>query len=564
MRRIIYSTIIALLLSSSISIAAYRAPACSRDGMAATPHPAATEAAVAVLRAGGNAADAAAAAAFALSVVEPYHSGIGGGEFILVRMVKDGKVIALDARECASSAATPESYLDTVTGEPHPSKSWKGGMAAGTPGSVAGRTELVKRFGKLALTKVLAPSVKLAREGFPADRYLVSVVTNNQDRIAEVGASEVFLPKGRAPERGDLILQPNLALTLESIGKDQGDSFYSGKIADQISAACQASGGVMSSEDLEAYQVIERQPVHFTYRGLDVYSMPPPSSGGLCLAEILNILEIYPLAYLGAGSSEVLHLEASAFERAFADRREFLADPAFIPQPMGMASKDYAVKLSKDIDRRLRTPVAGAGDPWPYESANTSHLSVIDRDGNMCSITTSVNGAFGSFVYIKELGFFLNNTMDDFTISAKSVNQFGLNQGEVNEVAPGKRPLSSMSPTLVLKDGQPYLALGSVGGPRIITSVAQMLVNIIDFGMDVQAALDYPRIHMQYKPDTLYTETEMSEPIISDLNDRGWHVVRENHWSLSQAVQVDWNKKLFYGAGDSRGVGLASGPTLLP
>jgi len=552
-----------ILCSASLSAAASRSPSCSREGMAATPHYLATEAAVEILGAGGNAADAAVAAAFALAVVEPYHSGIGGGEFILLRMAKDGQVFALDARECAPKESTPNQYL-MENGEPHSTKSARGGLAVGVPGSVAGRVELAKKHGRLHLKQSLAPAIRLAKDGFPADRYLVEAIRNNQDRLSECGAGEAFLRGRRVPHRGDIIIQQKLASTLGRIAADEGKSFYRGEDARLLAEAVRTAGGVMTSADLSDYRVIPRSPVKFRYRDAEIYSMSPPSSGGLCIAEILNILEGFPLSYLGAGSAEALHLQASAFERAFADRREFLADPDFVPQPLGMASEEYGIKRREGIDRAFRIPITGAGDPWIHESDQTSHLSVIDKDGSMVSITTSINGAFGSFVYLAELGFFLNNTMDDFTISSMSANQFALSQGEVNRIEGGKRPLSSMSPTLVLKNGEPWLALGSVGGPRIITSVAQMLLNIIDFGMDVQAAIDAPRIHMQFRPDTLYVEKECSPETIADLRQRGWEVVKSGYWSLSQAVQYDRATGLFYGGSDSRGVGSAAGPKPVP
>jgi gamma-glutamyltranspeptidase / glutathione hydrolase len=553
--------VLLLLFIVHPGLSAYRAATCSLNGMVATPHPDATEAAVEILKAGGNAVDAAVAAAFVLSVVAPYHSGIGGGEFTLVRMVKDSLVITLDARECAPRMATVGLFLDPKTGQPIPAKSANGGLSVGVPGSVAGRVELVKKYGKLSLAQDLAPAIRLAKDGMIVDYYLEGAIKGNLELMAHSEAAGVFLNKGKSWERGDRLIQSALAGTLEQIAKDGGNSFYSGDEAAQIAKTDQAAGGVLAVDDLRNYKVIPREPIKFDYRGLEIYSMPPPSSAGLCLAEILHILEAYPLSTLGFGSGDALHLEASAFERTFADRQKLLGDPAFKKQPMGMSTREYADKRREDINPLHRVPVSGSGDPWPYESSNTSHLSVIDREGNMCSLTTSVNTSFGSFVYVPELGFFLNNTMDDFTIEAKNPNT--KTEVVANEVAPDKRPLSSMSPTLILRRGRPWMALGSVGGMRIITSVAQLIVNVVDFGMDLQAAIDSPHIHMQWKPDILYVEDEFAPETIRDLTSRGWKVVKEGHWSLSQAVSIEWNDR-YYGGADSRGIGTATGPSPLP
>lgn len=558
----LFAVALLLILTFNSIYAAYRAPACSRDGMAATPHPLATEAAVAVLKAGGNAVDAAVAAAFVLAVTTPYHSGIGGGEFAIVRTV-EGLITTLDARECAPAKLTASLFIDPKSSEPIKGKSETGGLAAGVPGSVLGRVELVRRFGKLPLKSDVAGAIRLAEGGFAVDWYLANQLKSNVKEMREANATPFLKDDTLCLSRGDWILQPALARTLTTIANDNGESFYHGEMAVGIARSDVETGGVMTSSDLAGYRVIEREPIHFSYRDFDIYSMAPPSSGGLCLAEILQTLEPISLKDLQYGSPKSIHLEASAFERAFADRAQFIGDPAFTPIPLGMASKKYAQQQCNTIDLNKRTTVSTPTSFPNSKSSHTSHLSVIDKDGMMCSITTSVNGGFGSFVWISEYGFFLNNTMDDFTISTKTENQFKLKQGEVNRVEPGKRPLSSMSPTLVLKGGKPYLALGSVGGPRIITSVAQMLVNIIDYRMDVQGAIDAPRIHMQWQPDALYMEQEMSPLVRASLEGIGWKVEAGGHWSLSQAVMLD-EDGLFYGGADSRGIGSAAGPLPLP
>ncbi|MBT7616330.1 MAG: gamma-glutamyltransferase [Calditrichaeota bacterium] len=556
------ATLTLVLILQTVALSATRAPiwAKSNQGMVATPHSAATEAAIEILNMGGNAVDAIVAASFALTVVEPYHSGIGGGEFTLLRMKSEEKVIVCDARESAPSAATPDMYIDPETGRPYKNRSWRGGLAVGVPGSVQGKIDLINRYGDLNLKKVMAPAIRLAKKGFIVDRSLSSRLRSNTDRFSEdAGIAAVFLPSGKAPDRGDILVQTKLAECLEGIAKDKGKSFYHGKMAEQISNTCQQSGGIITFADLAEYKVIWRQPIRFEYRDYTVYSMPPPSSGGVCMAQIFNILSGYPMDFLSPGSAESSHLIASAFELVFADRATWLGDPDFSPIPVdGLTSMAYAVKLRKDINRFQRKPVKEAGDPWIYDAeSNTSHLSAIDKHGNMCSMTTSVNSSFGSHVYVAELGFFLNSTMDDFSIAPREPNKYELVGSDVNSIAPGKRPLSSMSPTLVLKDGKPHMSIGSVGGPRIITSVAQILINTIDFKMDIQAAIDAPRIHMQWKPDKLYLEKDVTPEIIRELRSKGWTTNQSNHWSLSQGVVMDLETGEFTGASDARGVGSA-------
>jgi len=544
---------------------AFPAPACSREGMAATPHWAATDAAVEILRKGGNSVDAAIAASFVLAVVEPYHSSLGGGEFALVYDPASQKTNALDAREYAPSQLTASMFLDSTTGEPHPTRSWLGGLAVGVPGSVAGRAELHRKYGKLLWRDVVLPAIVIARNGVVVDRIFAARIAGSHDAFAENPALvSIFFKDGKPLERGQLLKQPVLAGCLNQIAEDRGTSFYHGEQAEAIARSISGSGGVLTTQDLANYRFVWREPIRFSYRGYEIYSMPPPSSGGLCLAEIFNILEPYPLTYLGKGSTESLHLISSAFEYAFADRARWLADPDFVPQPVkGMTSRKYAETLRANIKRDSRSPVDGEGDPWQHSDGNTSHISVIDKTNGMCSITTSVNGAFGSMVFVPELGIFLNNTMDDFAITASSNNKFDLTQGEVNLVEPGKRPLSSMSPTLIFKEGKSFASIGSVGGPRIITSVAQIVINLIDFNMDIQGAIDSPRIHMQWKPDLLYLEEDFSPEVNRALMQLGWTTKVERRWSISQGIIVDPVTNTYFGGADSRGVGSA-GPITIP
>lgn len=553
--------ILSFTFKSDLTLAAYPAPTWSRgSGMAATPHIEATNAANEVLLSGGNALDAALAAVFALAVVEQYHSGLGGGEFIIYRDNKTGNSVALDAREIAPKEAASDMFIDRDTGKPFEDKSWRGGLAVGVPGSVAGRVLVHEKYGRLSLKQVLAPAVKLASDGFIVDRMMANRLNGKRDVIAEdEAASKVFFRNNEPVQRGELLRQPNLAKTLSTIASDKGKSFYHGEQAKYIAKSCQKSGGILTEVDMSEYKPVWRNPVCFSYRNCEIISMPPPTSGGVCLNMILKLLEDFPLSYTGSGSSESLHLIASAFEIAFADRSVWLGDPDFSIIPSsGMTSDKYNEKLKKKINKQHREAIDKPGDPWQYVTdGNTSHVSVIDAEGNMCSITTSVNTTFGSLVYVPELGIFLNSTMDDFAKAPSEPNKFDLVAGEVNLAEPGKRPLSSMSPTLVLKDNQPYMCIGSVGGPRIITSVAQIIINVVDFGMDVQAAIDAPRIHMQWKPDILYVEDEIAPEVLQKLRDFGWSIKRDGHWSLSQGVLFDPLKDEFFGASDSRGVGSA-------
>lgn len=559
MKRIL--TIIPLIfLLNTVLIAAYNKPVWSKNGMVAAPHHEATLAAISILDKGGNAVDAIVAASFALAVVEPYHSGLGGGEFTLLKMQDGSEVIACDARECAPGNASKDMYINPKTGEVNNKLSWRGGLAVGVPGSVAGKARLVEKYGNLQFNDITLPAYLLAKNGFKIDRVLASSLRSKSEMFAEKEAtSKVFLKNGLPLKRGEILIQQQLAKTLLQIGKDNGNSFYQGKIAEAIVESCQEHNGILTLEDLSSYKVIFRKPPRFTYRDYEIYSMPPPSSGGVCLAEILNILEGFPMSFVPQGSAESYHLIASAFERAFADRTSWLGDPDFsvIPDD-GLISKSYADNLRKEIDRFKRVKVKKSGDPWEFsDKKNTSHLSVIDSEGNMASMTTSVNTSFGSLVYVPEAGFFLNSTMDDFTTNTKEANQYDLIGSEVNAIAPGKRPLSSMSPTLVFDQGEPFLSIGSVGGPKIITSVAQIIINVIDYDMNIQAAIDAPRIHMQWNPDKLYIETEVPVDVLNKLNSMGWTVVQKSLWSLSQGVRFNKSDGEFFGASDARGVGSA-------
>jgi gamma-glutamyltranspeptidase/glutathione hydrolase len=483
-------------------------PAVAAHGMVVTDAPLATRVGVRELEAGGNAVDAAIAATFALAVVYPEAGNLGGGGFMVVRMA-DGAVAALDFRETAPLAATRDMYLDE-NGE-LTDRSLTGHLASGVPGSVAGLWEAHQRFGSRPWAELLAPAIRLAEEGFIVDEAFANAVRAQAERLAQFPASAaLFLPGGEPIRAGTRWRNPDLAAVLRRVAERGPAGFYEGETADLIVAEMQRGGGIITHEDLRRYRARWREPVIFDYRGYQVISMPPPSSGGITLALIANILEGYDLRRLGWHSPTTLHLTAEAMRRAFADRNHYLADPDFVEVPREMLlSKAYAARLRSSIALDRATPSSTIAHPigGPASEGNhTTHLSVVDQHGNAVALTTTINELFGSAVTVAGAGFLLNNEMDDFSAKPGSPNLFGLVQGVANAIEPGKRPLSAMTPTIVTRDGRPILITGARGGPRIITAVFQVLSNILDHGMDVSAAVAAPRIHHQHLPDVLYYE----------------------------------------------------------
>lgn len=522
-------------------------------GMVTTTDPVATEVGMDILGRGGNAVDAAVATHFALAVVNPEAGNIGGGGFLVARMA-DGETVALDFRETAPAAATHDMFLDE-NGEPTDA-SLVGHLAAGVSGSVAGMWEAHQRFGSLPWATLLRPAIELA-EGLVLHERLAESLADYSDRLARYPATaEIFLPGGQAPPVGELFVQADLAETLRRIAAEGKDGFYAGTTARLIEEEMKRGGGLITTEDLAAYEARWRDPIAFEYRGHTVVSMPPPSSGGATMAEILNILEGYDLRALGYLSADHLHLYAEASKRAFADRNSYLADPDFVRQPVEMMiSDEYARQRRAAIDSSRATPASdvlpGLG-PVPGEGENTTHYSVVDAEGNAVAVTTTINSLYGNLVTVEGAGFLLNNEMDDFTASPGSPNQFGLVQGEANAVEPGKRMLSAMTPTIVLDpEGDLLLVTGSPGGPTIISTVTQMVSNIVDWEMDLAEATSAPRVHHQHLPDVLRFERGgLTDEVVAELRLRGHTLDASGYQGDAQSILLRDGK--VGGVGDPR------------
>lgn len=503
------------------------------QAMVVSGSPIASEVGRDILRQGGNAVDAAVGVGFALAVVHPEAGNIGGGGFMLIRLA-DGAVHALDYRETAPARATRDMYLDEH-GEPT-ERSVTGHLSAGVPGAVAGLTEAQRRFGRLPLAQIIAPAVRLARDGFVVDDYRSESIADDSARLVLFPASRAsFLPAGSRPAPGSTLRQPDLAATLEGI-RDQGAAgFYRGRVADLIVAEMERGGGLISHEDLAGYRAIWREPITVRYRDHTIYSMPPASSGGITMGEILNIMEGYqPLPPFG--SPALVHLEAEAMRRAFTDRNTYLGDPAFVRNPVErLLSKAYAADLRKGIgDHASPTP----GFQPAHTGASTTHYSVVDADGLAVSCTTTLNNSYGSAVTVTGGGFLLNDEMDDFATAPGKPNMYGLVQGEANAIAPGKRMLSAMTPSLVLDPaGRLLLVVGTPGGPRIITMVYHVISNVIDHRMPLPQAVEAPRMHHQGLPDTLRVERGGFPPATLDsLRARGHAVGSGGYWGDVEAI----------------------------
>jgi gamma-glutamyltranspeptidase / glutathione hydrolase len=487
-----------------------------------------------ILRQGGNAVDAAVAVGFAMAVVHPEAGNLGGGGFMVIRLA-DGTVQTLDYRETAPARATRDMYLDSL-GEPT-DRSLTGHLAAGVPGAVAGLTEAHHRFGHLPFAAVIAPAIGLARDGFLVDEYRSRSIAGDSARLARFPASRAsFLPDGAPPAAGTVLRQPDLAATLEAIRERGADGFYRGPVADLIVAEMERGGGLISHDDLASYRAIWRDPIAIPYRGFTIYSMPPASSGGVTMGEILNIMEGYdPLPPFG--SPGLVHLEAEAMRRAFTDRNTWLGDPAFVQNPTDrLLSKSYAADLRKGIGERASPTPAFA--PGPRTGASTTHYSVVDADGNAVSCTTTLNDSYGSAVTVTGGGFLLNDEMDDFATAPGKPNMYGLVQGEANAIAPGKRMLSAMTPSIVLDpEGRLLLVVGTPGGPRIITMVYHVISNVIDHRMTLPDAVVAPRMHHQGLPDTLRVEDGGFPPATLDsLRARGHAIGVGGYWGDVEAI----------------------------
>ena len=554
------------LTSFSLVHAAGMQPERAEKGMVVSVHELASQAGVEMMKAGGNAIDAAVATGFALAVVHPSAGNIGGGGFMLVRM-NDGETHFLDFREKAPAKATATMYQDSQ-GNVIPNLSRVGYLASGVPGSVKGMVHAQKQFGKLTLKQVMQPAIRLAREGYALSWDDARSMTRDAGLAQFPDSKRIFQNDGKGWKQGDVLKQPELARTLERI-VESPDDFYTGKMARELAEFMQKGGGLISLDDLRNYEVKDRVPVRGTYRGLEIISAPPPSSGGIALIETLNILEGFDLAKAGRGSAEAIHLVTEAYRRAFYDRAQFLGDPEFSALPvLELADKDYAVEWRKSVNpqkasasSRLERPrVSTALEDYAKqrpilagkEPTQTTHYSVVDEAGNAVAVTTTLNGGYGSKVTVGPLGFLMNNEMDDFSSKAGAPNMFGLIQSEENAIAPNKRPLSAMTPTIVLKDGKLWLVLGSPGGPTIITTVANILINVADFNLDIQKAVNAPRFHHQWMPDRLVLERDRFSPdTIALLKSRG-HEIAYGLGGDGECIQIDLATGMRLGASDGR------------
>jgi gamma-glutamyltranspeptidase/glutathione hydrolase len=551
------------------------APSHGSKAMVATIHPEASKAGVEIMQHGGNAVDAAVAVGFALAVVYPEAGNIGGGGFLLFRR-PNGEVHFLDYRETAPAKASADMYLD-ANGNVIPKLSTIGYKAIAVPSTVAGLTYAQQHWGKLSLKQVMEPAIRLARDGFVLNYEEARSFRDSE--LAEFSESRrIFQRDGNYYQSGEVFKQPELARTLERIAENP-DDFYHGRLARELAAAMQKGGGLITVEDLAQCEVKERAPIRGSYRGYDVISAPPPSSGGIALLEILNILEGYDVAKEGDESAQSIHLISEAFQRAFFDRAEFLGDPDFSKVPVAqLIDKRYGAAWRETILPRRATPAADVKRPAVFsqldsyasshpqpktvrEPDHTTHYSVVDAEGNAVSVTTTLNGEFGSRVTAAGLGFLLNDEMDDFSSKPGAPNMFGLLQGLANAIGPGKRPLSSMTPTMVLKNGKLFLVLGSPGGATIITTVANILMDVVDYGLNIQEAVNAPRFHEQWMPDEIKVEpTGISPDTIGILEHMGHKIKMErDYWGDAECIAVDEKTGERLGASDGRHNGKAVG-----
>ncbi|MDE3155842.1 MAG: gamma-glutamyltransferase [Acidobacteriota bacterium] len=535
-------------------------PVAARHGMVASSSPIASQVGVDIMRKGGNAVDAAVAVGFAEAVTHPFAGNLGGGGFMVIHLA-DGRDTTIDYREVAPGKATRDMYLD-AHGNPT-DQSRVGPLAVGVPGSVAGLAYAERKYGKLKLADVIAPAIALAEHGFILNEAEAASMARAKVLFEKWPATaKIFLKDGQPYRAGDRFVQTDLARSLRLIAEQGPDAFYHGHIADQIVAEEQAHGGLITKADLAAYKPVERKPITGTYRGYGIVSMPPSSSGGIAIVELLNILEGFPIAKDGFNTPETIHLMAEAEKRVYADRSKWLGDTAFFHVPeAGLESKKYAATLRAQIGPRA-TPATAIqpGQPALHESKQTTHYSVVAPDGSAVSTTTTLNGGYGNGEVVAGAGFLLNNEMDDFSAKPGAPNMFGLIGGTANAIEPGKRMLSSMSPTIVTKNGKVFLVVGSPGGSYIITAVLQVIMNVVDHGMNIQQAVDAPRFHDQWLPDYIRIERQGFPPdVVAALEKMGHQVKAEANMGDVEAVMIDPRTGMLYGASDPRGGGKAVG-----
>ncbi|MDA5495163.1 gamma-glutamyltransferase [Yersinia intermedia] len=532
--------VLALLVSGTLHAASTPAVE-AKHGMVVTSQYLASQVGTDILKMGGNAVDAAVAVGYAQAVVNPCCGNIGGGGFMTIHLA-DGTDTFINFRETAPAAASADMYLDKE-GKVTKDASLYGYLAAGVPGTVLGMDSAQKKYGKLTRQQVMAPAIKLAREGFVLTRADTDILDTTVKRFRQDPESaRIFLRKdGEALQPGDRLVQADLAETLGAISEQGPDAFYQGKIPQAVEAAAKKGGGILTAADFANYKITETVPITCSYRGYKFVSSPPPSSGGVTLCETLNVLEGYDLKSMGFNSAAYIHTLTEAMRHAYMDRNTFLGDPEFVKNPIDrLLSKSYAADIRKQIVANKATPsVEVQPGMQPHEKPETTHYSIVDNEGNAVSTTYTVNGRFGAVVIAPGTGFFLNDEMDDFTVKVGEQNLYGLVQGATNSIAPGKRPLSSMSPTLVTKDGKTFMVLGSPGGSRIITITLQTALNVIDHGMAPQEAVDAPRIHHQWLPDEVYYEQRgVSADSLNLLKTMGYKMVEQNPWGAAELILV--------------------------
>ncbi|WP_210398766.1 gamma-glutamyltransferase [Oligella sp. HMSC09E12] len=516
-------------------------PVEATNGMVATEQNLASQVGLEILKKGGNAVDAAVAIGFSLAVSLPNAGNIGGGGFMLVHDAKSGKTIALDFREKAPAAASETMYQDEH-GEIIPRKSWYTHQAIGVPGTVAGLTKALEQWGSLPLAEVMQPAIELAEKGYEVSPTMAKLLQVEKDNLGKWPTTKAIFFKGEEPlTTGDTLVQKNLANSLKLIANEGADAFYKGAIADEIVRDQQAHDGLITKEDLANYEAVEREVVRGDYRGYEIVSMPLPSSGGIHIVQMLNALEHIPIKESGVNSAKTISLIAETMKRAYADRSEYLGDSDFVKVPTKqLTSKDYAKSIAETVLEGNITPAQEIkpGDLTPYESDQTTHYSVVDKEGNAVAVTYTLNLNFGSGIVAGDTGILMNNEMDDFSSKPGVPNAFGLIGGKANAIEPNKRPLSSMSPTMVLKDGKPWLVTGSPGGARIITTVLQQIINAVDFGMNPAAATNTPRFHHQWLPDELRLELGFSPDTVQLLEDAGYKVSIKPSMGRTQTIQI--------------------------
>ena len=550
--------------------AASMAPVSAENGMVATAQHLATDVGVEVLRSGGNAVDAAVAVGYALAVVYPAAGNIGGGGFMVLHLA-DGRQVFVDFRERAPMAAQADMYLD-ADGNPDAARSTRGHLAVAVPGTVAGLELAREKYGTQERRRLMAPAIGLAERGFVLEAGDVAMFEEANATLRKDPASAaIFLPGGRALAVGDRLRQKDLARSLRTIARHGVDGFYRGDVAERIVQSSQRGGGLLTHEDLQNFRAIERKPITCGYRGYEVLVPPPSSSGGVTLCQMLGILEGYPLAEYGYGSARAVHVTIEAMRYAYADRNEHLGDPDFVENPIArLLSPDYAAAIRQRIAPEHAGNSAELAPGVPRrEGSHTTHYSIADRHGNAVAVTYTLNDWFGAHVTAAGTGIVLNNEMDDFTSKPGTPNLYGLVQGEANAIAGGKRPLSSMTPTIMLRDGKPVAVLGTPGGSRIITAVLLTLLNLVDYGMDLQEAVDAPRFHHQWLPDQTWVEAHGLSPDTRRILEGWGHKLvgpqESNHLSaiLIGGPELDRpaeDGKRFHGANDPRrGTGLARG-----